>query len=169
MRRQFLSTDPDAMQRIIQRATEEGDCLLWDGVYNNGSPQVYIDGRYQMVRRVLWQLSRGDIPQGLHPRCTCGEPRCISLDHIRLRTVRQIGRDAAKTGAWNSLLRRVKIAAARRKNGKLTQTDVDRIRAADNGAAIARELGISKSAAQKIRTGKAWAPLGSAYPGWMGS
>lgn len=167
-RASLTTQTPGWLDRIMARTTEEGDCLIWEGVWNNGSPQVYLDGKYQMVRRVLWQAEHGPIRRGLHPRCTCGEQRCVRLAHIRLRTTRQIAQDAAKTGSWSSLLRRAKIAAARRKASKLTQDDVARIRAAETGAAIARELGISKSMAAKIRSGAAWAPIGAGRIGWLG-
>lgn len=156
-------------ERMLEHTIDEGDCVLWMGVYNNKSPQVFIDGRYHMVRRLLWQAERGPIPAGLHPRCTCGEPRCVNLEHVRLRTTRQIGKDAAKTGAWSAPLRRAKLAAAARARSRLTQADVDRIREADNAAAIARELGISRSTATKIRRGQSWAPMGAGLPGWFGS
>ena len=153
---------------IADRAVDEGDCLVWTGVYNNKAPQLFVDGKYHLVRRLLWQVECGPIPTGQHPRLTCGNPRCVELAHIRLRTTRQIAKEVAKTGAYSGLLRRAKISAARRKAGKLTQADVDRIRAADNGAAIARELGISKSAAANIRAGKAWAvSIGSPWMGLM--
>lgn len=168
MSRVFSRQTPGWLEAIKARTVEEGECALWTGFADNGAPQVFIDGKYQMVRRVLWEAERGPIPKGMHPRCNCGEVRCINLEHIRLRSTRQIAKEAAKTGAWSSLLRRAKIAAARRKTSKLTQADVDRIRAADNGAAIARELGVSKALANKIRRGVAWAPLGAGRVGWLG-
>lgn len=153
-----MSLNQDLIARLLARCTEVGDCLIWQGRVANGSPLVYIDGKYLTARRVLWEATRGPIGRGLYPSCTCHESACMNIEHIRLMTTRQIARKAAKTGAFSRPERRAAIALALRRSSKITPEMEQRIRAAESGAAVARELGISKSMATKIRAGKARAP-----------
>ena len=153
---------PEWAQRLLHgRTVEEGECLLWTGVMCNHCPAIFLDGRYQMVRRLLWSALRGrDIPRGLRAVC-CGEPRCVAPAHLRVLTPQQISREVAEATGWPACpLRRAKIARARRAaSTKLDEEKVARVRAAPSGAAAARELGISRGMANRIRAGKAWAPL----------
>lgn len=155
-----------AIDTILARTVEEGDCLIWQGRISNGSPVVYYDGAYRTVRRAVWEDAHGPIKPGLHPSCRCREPACVRLEHIRLLTIQQIAKLAAREGKFSSLHRRASLAAAARKRSLLTPEQVARIRAADSAASIARELGISKSTAGKIRRGESWRPIGASVFGF---
>ncbi len=154
-----------SLDTILARTVEEGDCLLWQGRISNGSPVAYLDGAYRTVRRVVWEAAKGPIKPGLHPSCRCREPACVRLEHIRLLTIQQIAQLAAREGKFSSLHRRAKVAAAARKRSRLTPEQVERIRLADSATAIARELGIAKSTASKIRRGESWRPIGASVFG----
>lgn len=142
--------------RLLARCTEVGDCLIWQGRVAHGSPLVHLGGKYLTARRVLWEATHGAIPRGLYPSCICHETACMNIKHIRLMTTQQIAAKAATRGAFSRPERRAAIALAVRRKSNLTPEMLHRIRAADTGAAVARELGISKSLATKIRAGKAW-------------
>lgn len=154
-----------SLDTILARTVEEGDCLLWQGRISNGSPVLYLDGAYRTVRRLVWEAANGPIKPGLHPSCRCREPACVRLEHIRLLTIKQIAQLAAREGRFSSLTRRASLAAAARKRSRLTPEQVARIRAADSAASIARELGIAKSTASKIRRGESWRTLGASVFG----
>lgn len=160
-----MNTPNALVAQILARTVEEGACLLWDGYSAHGSPQVFLDGRYQMVRRVLLGALRGPLQGNMRATYTCGEPLCVRPEHLKAATLRQIGKRAAREGAFGGLQRRAKIAAARRRQSRLSAADVARIREADNGAEIARELGIPKSTVSKIRRGDSWRPLGASVFG----
>ena len=151
-----MSEGMDLIARLLARCTEVGDCLIWQGRVSNGSPQVHLQGKYMTARRVLWEATHGAIPRGLYPSCVCHEQACMNIKHIRLMTTQQIAMKAATRGAFSRPERCAAIAVAVRRRSKLTPEMLQRIRAADTGAAVARELGISKSLATKIRAGKAW-------------
>lgn len=124
---------------------------------------------YRTVRRLLCETLHGPIEPGLYATCRCREPACVRPEHIELLTTAQIARVAAREGKFRSPARRAAIAVSKRAASPLTPELVERIRAADNGAAIARELGICKSTVSKIRRGESWRPIGaaSAFGSWV--
>lgn len=150
---------------ILARTVEEGDCLIWQGRISNGSPVIYLDGVYRTVRRVVWEDANGPIKPGLHASSRCRDQACVRLEHIRLLTIKQIAQLAAREGKFASLRRRAMVAAGARKRSRLTPEMVERIRQAESGAAIARELGIAKSTASKIRRGESWRTIGASVFG----
>lgn len=156
------------IERILSKCVEEGDCLEWQGRMNNRVPKTYMDGMDRPVRRVLWESVNGPIKPGWFATCGCGNHRCVKLDHIRLMTPKMMGKKAARSGVFASPQRRAAIAATRRKNSKLTPEQVQQVREAVSGAQAARDLGISKSMASKIRRGDAWADhmRGASVFGW---
>lgn len=158
-------TMSDLVQQILAKTVEEGDCLIWQGRIANGSPLVYVDGVYRTARRVLWEALHGPMKPGMNATCSCREPGCVKPEHLRAASVKQIAKQAGKEGKFSSLQRRAKIAAACRKRSQLTPEMVQRIRLADSGAAIARELGICRSTASKIRRGDSWRTIGASVFG----
>ncbi len=157
--------------RGLQTATEEGDCLLWHRLFCNGSPQVVVnqgDGRRmkRMVRRLLLEAHQAHpLRKGTMATTTCGNPRCVRIEHIRAATRKQIARALAARGALPSEgLRRMRIIDARRKQSRLTWADIDLIRNSPCTCKdLAVQLGVSRSTCSLIRSGKTWrAPVG----GW---
>lgn len=151
----------DIVQRILARTIEEGECLLWQGRVANGSALVHILGQgYRSARRLIWEHKYGQpMPAHLRATCRCGEPRCVRPEHVTALSLKQIGKRAAKAGKFRSIARRSAIAAAQRARSRLTPELVAQIREAPSGAGIARELGIHKSTASKIRRGESWRPV----------
>lgn len=152
-----------SLERLLARTVEEGECLLWQGLVANGSPVVHTTAGYLTVRRLVWQHAHGmPMPGHLRAVCSCREPACVRPEHVRALSTRQIALLCAKEGKFRTAQRRAAIAATKRAQSRLTPELVERIRAADSGAAIARELGICKSTASKIRRGESWRPIGAA-------
>lgn len=148
-------------ERILARCTEEGDCLIWPGAMAKGIPIIYTNGERntrRSARRALWEMTRGAIPKNRFASCRCAEPRCLALGHLVLMTKQQIGKRLAATGALSNPARKAKIAATKQAASVLTWDDVQRIRAASNGLAIAKELGVSQMTVWRIRQNRAWKP-----------
>lgn len=141
---------------IVARCVEYGECLLWQGHIGNGVPQVFIGNTYRMVRRVVWEAAHGPIPVGRVAVCKCRERACVRLEHVQLMTTAQVARLAAREGKFSTPQRRARIALGQRRRSRLTPEIIAQVRAAENGAAIARELGICKSTVSKIRRGESW-------------
>lgn len=150
-----------ALERIYQRVgpPDEGGCVLWRGPLANGCPQVFVDGRYLMVRRVVYECQRGPIKRGLYPVMKCRDQRCVAAAHIRLMTPSQIGQLAHAEGRIDSPQRRAAIALGRRRNSQVTAEMAAGIRACRTATEAAQKYPISKSGAARIRRGDAWAEV----------
>lgn len=69
--------------------TETG-CWTWQGELNrNGYGRVWINGKRLMVHRVVWELLRERIEDGLVLDHLCKVRKCCNPDHLEPVTVRE--------------------------------------------------------------------------------
>jgi HNH endonuclease len=63
------------------------DCWLWKGcVIQAGHGQVHWQGKTVMVHRVVYQLTKGEIPEGIEVMHKCNNPPCLNPVHLELGT-----------------------------------------------------------------------------------
>jgi hypothetical protein len=61
------------------------DCHIWTrGTTGNGYPAMKQGERTVYVKRVLWELLHGPIPEGKTVRSRCGNRRCVNPEHLYL-------------------------------------------------------------------------------------
>lgn len=165
--RPALTLSSFTLDHILGLCDEVGDCLLWGGYMGNGSPQrsVLDDTvdppvmRCVQVRRLAWKLYTGqDVPAGRVMTIICGDPRCLSRDHIRPRTVQQVCQRAAAAGRFSTPQRKAAITAGRRKSApKLTIEAAREIRSSDEtNKTLAERYGVALSHIARIRRNEAW-------------
>ena len=116
------------------------------------------DGKVANVRRLVL-IEHGVPMKGYIATYTCGNPACVNPEHTGRSTRVQMNRRimADMNSATNTL--RVKRIAEikRRTSAKLSQADVDQIRAADEKQQdLANRYGVTKSLIGKIRRGEVW-------------
>ena len=148
------------LQTLLDHTTEEGDCLLWDGYMQNGVPMVYHDGQLVQVRKLVLVLSGAKL-SGKYRTCSCGDSRCVALDHIVQRTAKthftmmgkQVGLASSNTA------RIAKITKYRRDvMAKITQEQANEIRLSEEtGPVLGARYGITKSQVSNIKAGRSWA------------
>lgn len=142
---------------IKDRTIEEGDCFVWQHSCVNGHPAMRQGQKTVLVRRILWQQTHGDIPKTKVVRCTCGESKCVNIEHMELMTYAQIAKIEGARGKMSDHSRSAKIAATKRKLTGLTIEQVREIRSSPkSGVALAEELGFSQNKISKIRLHKCW-------------
>jgi hypothetical protein len=146
------------LDQIAHLLTEDGDCLLWRGACCNGHPSKTMGGKTLLLRRALYAELHGTIPPGRILQPTCGQRRCLNLEHARLTTHKAVALECGALGLMGGTVRSARIAAAKRAGpqARITQ-DVARsiFRSDESGAALARRHGITPSHVSKIRLGKA--------------
>ena len=98
-------------------------CKLWTAAMHAGTPRFAIDGQNRPANRAAYQHVHGPIPDGLEAVRTCGEPRCVEVDHMQLMTAS--ARSRATESSWGPALdhaRRhptARARAARSKNARV--------------------------------------------------
>lgn len=141
------------------RSIEEGECWIWQGyVGPTGHPiaNVRSVGPTLTVRRIAAALAGRPPGHGQPVRVTCNCRECVNPDHAVPSSTREIGRIAAKRGAWSSAARAAKISASRRKNSSISDEAVMAVRLAERGTlqAVCDEYGLGYSTAKAIRSGR---------------
>lgn len=161
------------IETLKARTIEEGDCWLWQGYIQNGTPQVMHyrkdkKGMYS-VRRLLRELQIGKVMPDGHYGNTCGNPKCVSPDHTLWKTTKSHMRDMANKrthGPVDSMKKR----QARIDRG-LTKLDMEKAQAIRNsnepGRVLAAQYGVHESMIKRIRTGRVWKVLSSPFAGLL--
>jgi len=129
-------------------------CWIWTGANNGkGYGQVTFGGKRQLAHRVMWQVFKGEIPEGKFVCHTCDTPACVNPDHMFLGTNADNIKDSYNKGRSNQ-------QGEHNGNRKLTLEQVSEIRASSESCRIlARRFGIGKSQVSNIKTGAKWTNL----------
>lgn len=78
------------IERDQKAADGPGDCQFWRGSCNlSGHGTVMIAGKRIYVHRLAYQIHHGDIPASHHIHHTCGNPRCVNVDHLECKSMRE--------------------------------------------------------------------------------
>ena len=146
------------IEKIQCHVALDGECWQWHGCMQGAIPMMKHDGKVANVRRLVL-IERGVPMKGYIATYTCGSPACVNPEHTGRSTRTQMNRRimADMNTATNTL--RVKRIAEikRRTSAKLSQADVDQIRAADEKQQdLANRYNVTKSLIGKIRRGEVW-------------
>lgn len=129
-------------------------CLLWLGTVNqNGQARMSWNGKEQLAYRLVWELSRGPIPDGLCVCHKCDVPACINLDHLFLGTHADNMADAAV----KKRMRSGGVRGSAQGSAKLTEaTALAIFLATGTQRSIARRFGVGQKAVWTIKNRLGW-------------
>ena len=147
--------------RFWSRVERKGpdDCWEWTGSrLPCGYGQIQTLSRVPArTHRLSWELANGPIPDGLHVLHKCDNPPCVNPSHLFLGTPKENSDDKIAKGRQGE---------PRRPKGEnnhesvLTDNGVRYLRAQVSSgrscADLARELGVSASAAVQASRGVTW-------------
>ena len=156
------------------RTVEEGECWIWTGcVAGHGYPLANLrklQDRPVLVRRIAAALAgrAPDAGQPVRMKCRCKQ--CVNPAHATPSSTKEIGRMAAKRGAWKGIARAAKISAARLKTSTIDADAVTAVKMAERGTlqSVCEQYGVAYSTAKAIRSGRIrrdysspWAGMGA--------
>jgi hypothetical protein len=146
---------------LAERCHDDGGCQVWDRrVDRHGAPVAttpMVDGQRNLfrVRRSVWELRKGPIPDGLYVVNFCGNSRCVRC--LQVATFSDVN---SQTWARpDTRARRIKAMkqGARASRGKLDMDKARYIRGTNKTLEqVAEELGISIQLASTVRRGLTW-------------
>jgi hypothetical protein len=130
-------------------------CWVWTGsIFKNGYGRMRF-GKYTRVsHRVAYELTKGDIPEGMLVCHSCDIRRCCNPDHLFL------GTDADNVHDCQSKGRRADISGENHPMAKLNKEDVLRIRGRRSEgeplSSIAKDFNVTNALISLIDKRKAW-------------
>lgn len=146
------------IEKIQRHVTTEGNCWEWRGHMNGSIPTMKHDGQVANVRRLVL-IDSGVPMKGFIATYTCGNPKCVNPEHTARSSRAQMNRRImADMNTATNTLRSKRIAEVKRRtDAKLSQADVEQIRASnDTHQNLAARFGISKSIIGRIKRGEMW-------------
>lgn len=84
--RKYQNREDWFWKSYAKRTVTEDGCLKWVGRYIKGTPVVIWKGKTTTVRRLVYQLSVGNIPDDMVITTTCGNSWCVKISHLKLIT-----------------------------------------------------------------------------------
>jgi hypothetical protein len=128
-------------------------CWIWSGGLNStGYGCAVYEGKQQLVHRIVYKLTKGEIPAGMYVCHKCDIRSCINPDHLFLGT--------SKDNTQDAILKNRLARGGKHGGVKLTEKDVKNIRElfAQNvpQTEIANIYGVSKGTIWDIKEGRNW-------------
>lgn len=161
-----------------ENVNKEDGCWLWNGDRKNGYGRVSVGGQQLYAHRVSWQLTNGQIPNGMFICHHCDTPLCVRPDHLFLGTPADNVRDMRQKGRYPTDVVRpsgddhwariypdkVKRGEANNK-AKLTEGEVIEIRSRYATGLVSQQnlavtFGVSQPVISSIVTGRTWKHTG---------
>ena len=146
------------IEKIQRHVTLDGECWQWHGCMQGATPTMNHGGKVANVRRLVL-IERGVPMKGYIATYTCGNPACVNPEHTGRSNNTQLNRRivADMSSATNTLRSKRIAETMREKHAKLSQADVDQIRASDEKQKdLATRYGVSEGRICRIKRGEVW-------------
>ena len=131
------------------------NCWNWTGPISgsgSGYGHIFINKKYWRAHRLVWKLTHGVIPKGIHVLHKCDNTRCVNPNHLFLGTHRDNINDMMHKGR--------QTRGTRTGTNKLSESDVREIRkraaAGEETVELAKEFGIVTRTAWSVATKRSW-------------
>lgn len=142
--------------RFWNNIVEDGECWIWQGtVSSNEYGVITLDGVNRPTHVLSYELSNGEIPEGLFVLHKCNRKLCINPDHLYIGTHNDNMRDMADSdvnkgeGNGNSILTEKDVR-------EIKKLIASRMITYNN---IAQNYGVKRQTIKDIALGRTWAWL----------
>lgn len=85
------------LDSLIPEVSNQRGCLIWLGRLDNYG-RARFGHRNLIAARVVWEMGRGPIPEGIDVLHECDEPACVNILHLFLGTHQENMQDASRKG-----------------------------------------------------------------------
>jgi hypothetical protein len=149
----------DISERFWTKVDTSGDCWTWTGSKDKngyGRISIYMGNNVTipyLAHRKAWELTNGNIAQGMHLCHKCDNPSCVNPAHMFVGTHDDNMRDMRDKGRMNP----GHVFGEKHGCAKLTEDQIRSIRKSpEKPIKIAERFGISRRHASDIKSGKSW-------------
>lgn len=145
-------------KRLYNKIKKTPACWLWTGVKNNkGYGLFFFDKKLKLAHRVLWEITNGNIPEGVHVLHRCDNPACVNPSHLFLGSQKDNMVDMTEKGRNKNAI----FLGEQNGRAKLTSQEVLSIREkhldkTTTAKETAKKYGVNPSTIQDILSRKSW-------------
>lgn len=149
----------DPIIRFWSKVKVGDGCWEWSGgKTHNGYGRFSLSPTREMrAHRFSWEITHGNIEDGLVVCHTCDNPPCVRPDHLFVGTIKDNCEDRDKKG------RGADRTGSKHHMAKLSDRDIFEIRAMRNSgvpqSSIAKRFGIRQQHVSRISRGENWGHL----------
>ena len=143
------------VESLLARTEEVGNCIEWQGYFENHSPYVQHGDRFMNVRALLMELLGNKYEGRMFYGNSCDNKACVNPEHIVARSMKDHAKHMVKKVEYKAPIRIAKLQKSAQGRRVLTDDQVmqalmDPRRCED----IATEFGVSKSLIARIKRGE---------------
>ena len=139
----------------MKRTEEVGECIEWQGYFQNKTPHVQNEGNMVPVRKLIMELLGNTQKERMFYSVSCGNRACVNPKHIVYRTMKDHATHMAKKVDANAPTRIFKLQKSAEKRRALNEQQIMQVRTDNRSCSeVAVLFGVSKSLISKIRRGK---------------
>lgn len=143
------------VESLMRRTEEVGNCIEWQGYFQNKTPYVQHGDRFMSVRGLIMELLGNKYQGRMFYGVSCGNKACVNPEHIVARPLKAHASYMANQTDHNAPTRIFKLQKAAEKRRVLSEEQLMQVRTDSRTCAeIAASLGVSKSLISKIRRGR---------------
>ena len=143
------------VERFWAKVLLGDDCWEWCGCLSHGRAVIGVNGRPRAASRVIWEMRKGPIPEGLKVCHKCDNGKCVRLGHLFLGTQWENIQDARAKGR----LKRNRIYTPENSSTAVLSWNLVReIRAnrVDTLMTLSRRYGVCIATISNVKNGKTW-------------
>lgn len=160
----------ELLKRVYDRCIEdEYGCMNWQGAVQSAckSPVMRKGNAHgTSLRRWMLEDAQGrKLPPGKMATYTCGNMKCVRLEHLAAMTRAEIQRrNDAKFDAADRIQKSHRIMVKARTRSKLNEQIAREIREADGPQRlIAKRFGVSQTTVGSVKRGDTWRDLSNPF------
>lgn len=146
-----MHTNQEVLDVIAKRSRQNllTGCREWLGTkHSKGYGCIRFNRKMEKVHRVIWELMKGPIPEGMHVLHACDNPECCEINHLELGTNRDNINDKLKRDRGGRKLNTAKALEI-----------IELVKSGMKQKEVGEMFGVTQQTVSRVASAKRWAHL----------